>query len=381
MPLVVGLDFNTLAAANPTAPVANWLKPTPASPAQIILDGAFKVFGLSSGTPAAMWYYQDTLNAQKISSEITVGNVASRNGAGAILIEGANGNGYGLVTAGFGASVELVKYVAAVRDVTPLLSVTTALVTNTTKLKLEYESATDTLRLFKNGVQIGTNVVDSTYSPVYGGVAARDGRVKSVDIAQEGILVDSFNGASDIERGQQNVTYTTTGFSSVTSITTNTAGVTVSGISDTAGDGNCDISDYIEAGLYPTLPASVIYTFGDGTNTAEITKTLTVKSTDTSIVTVGMVAINDSWLGYLLEQAGRSIVDGGQIIWPTSSGVTFGADGSINNPSGTEVTVNIWYRDPANGRMYNYDLTVTSTGEIVSFASTSRIGIGIGIGI
>lgn len=363
----------------PTFP-PNWVKKTPDTTR--ILGGNF----LRSGSTEAAVKY----NIPFATSEIEVSMLALASGtsssaeAGVQFLDASN-NGYVLICVTSGSNfIVRVKTVNNWVYGTQLFTNTFVAAGNHDKpLRLRRNRATGQMNVWLDTVQLGSSFTDNTYDPTYGSVTSMGGSVRSITLTDlSEYAVNSFNSSDDIERGQQDITYTTTGFSVISAITSDQSGVTFSGINDSTGDGTVDISDYVEGGLYPLLPATVINTFSDGLgNTAQITKTLAIKSTDSSVITSGMVTINDSWLGYLLDQAGRSVADGGQIIWPTSSGVTFGADGSINNPSGTEVTVNIWYRDPANGRMYNYDLTVTSTGEIVSFASTSRIGIGIGIGI
>lgn len=76
-----------------------------------------------------------------------------------------------------------------------------------------------------------------------------------------------------------------------------------------------------------------------------------------------MVSDDDTYLGPWLVAAGRSIANGGQIFWGSGfDNVLIGADGSVYGDKKT--ALNIWYRDPLNGRNYLFNVSLNETGTI-----------------
>lgn len=177
-------------------------------------------------------------------------------------------------------------------------------------------------------------------------------------------VVDSFNASDDIKAGQTGVPYTTTGFTSVTSITTNQAGVTVGGIADSSGDGTANVSGFVEGGQYPILPASVTYTFSDGTNSAPITKTLTVPAGWEQVAFVNATPFNNRVFAWHLQQAGISIADGTRVISPITPGFSFLPNGDTDSDALRTVTA--WVRDVSTGTMSQWNVTIDEGGEVVS---------------
>lgn len=197
----------------------------------------------------------------------------------------------------------------------------------------------------------------------------------SLDADTPYTVVNSFNGGNDIARGQQDVIYATTGFSTITSITTNQAGITVSGINDTAGDGNVDISDYSEGGEYPILPASVVFTFSGASLSNTITKTVTIKSGETSVLTSSVITNDNTYFGYWLNSFGRSTANGGQLVYSqgvnnAGEPVAISVDATLKIIADEACSFNSWYRDPGNGRTYFYTTTINGGGEVIDVDSS-----------
>lgn len=177
--------------------------------------------------------------------------------------------------------------------------------------------------------------------------------------------VTSFNGVNPIERGQINAVFATAGMTTIASITTNRPGLSAGGIvSDVAGNGHADISDFQDGAPFPALPTEAITTFTDTLgHSGQITKTYIKKATDTLLNVSGAITVNDEFFLYHMQADGRSIADGCQINHPTTPGFVMNADGSYT--ADETVTLEVWYRDIGNGNMYGYLSTFTKEGTII----------------
>jgi hypothetical protein len=362
---IAQIVFNTIPDGFFPAAPAGWGKPT--ADTTRILSGYF----VRGGSTPAVFRFNTAFatNEMEVSIRLPptlpVASLTLTSRAGGQFID-SSGNGYAMYYRLSGSNiVASVNLVVAYVPSTELFTNTFLQTGNLGKeLRFRRNRTTGVMQVVLDTTQLGSDITSTVYDPTYGATSAIEtgGGVHTITLTDLSVyLVNSFNGGSSIERGQQNVVYDTT-FATITSITSNTAGVTVTGISDTAGDGNADISDFTEGGLYPVLPASVIYTFGDGTNTAQITKSLVIKSTESSVLTVGLVTANDTFFGYHMLAAGRSVADGCQMVWPTTAGFTLNANGSFT--AAGPVTIPVWYRDVANGRVYEFVTTFTTEGGI-----------------
>lgn len=348
--------FNTLSDANP-APVPSGFALTTGAGNGRILSGFFQ---RSSGT--SIWRYSTPFLSNEMEASFRLADSLSGNSSLAgITFVTASGNGYmcSYVVLGVQLTVAIYVVTASVIAATPLA---TSTFSNTglagTWVEFYRNKATGVMNVYVNDV-FRITATDVTYSPDAAGPISAGATVRAIrliDLADN--YINSFNSTNDIIRGQENVAYLTTGFSDITAVTSDKPGLTVGNIvDDTTGDGTVSISDFVEGGLYPALPSTVVYTFSDGTLTSQVTKTLTKKSTETSVNTVGLITINDNFLGYHFLAAGRSIADGCQIFYPTTAGFVINADGSFSTPE--ILTLPIWYRDVTNGRMYEFNITFT----------------------
>lgn len=185
------------------------------------------------------------------------------------------------------------------------------------------------------------------------------------------VLIDDINGAFPIYSGQAAIPFSTTGFiaNEITSATTDTAGVTVSGIVNNGdGTGTIDVSDMADGVAYPILPATIEFTFGDGTNTATLEKTLELEAGWETVVYENAFPLSDRTFCWYLDQAGISIADGTRVTWETISGFAFTAAGGTI--SDAERTVLAKVRPIDTGIMSFWTVTINEAGEVVSAESS-----------
>lgn len=173
-----------------------------------------------------------------------------------------------------------------------------------------------------------------------------------------------------IEAGDS-FSYTTSGFSSLTAITTDKSGVTVSGISGV--DGTATLSGWNDAALYPALPSSVQFTFTDGTNNATKNSNISVPVGYTRVPVTAPDLIVGSTIGKaILAATGRTIV-AGDIQYHTvySDLVVTGTTGYSVTGSGT-FDYWLWVSSGGDaGKMYQYAVTVSDGSISVGGGLTS----------
>lgn len=369
--------FSTMADGFfPTFP-ANWVKASPDTTR--ILGGYFT----RSGTTAAAAKYTIPFATSEIevSQLLLPSGVNSSSESGVQFLDSSN-NGYALLFITSGSNfIVRVKLIVNYVYSTELFTNTFVASGNHGKpIKLRRNRSTGVMSVWLDSAQLGTNFTNNTYDPTFGSVTSMGGNVRSITLTDlAAYAVDSFNGANDIERGQQDVVFATTGLGAITSITTNRTGITFSGIDNTAK--TADASDYTEGGLAQVLPISFISTFSDGTNTAQITKTLTIKSTESSIVTANMITSSTDFIGKLISDAGYSVSDGGQIVWPTTTDFTINSDGSYSYDGAGDLELSFWYITPDTGRSYGFNATFAENGDApsegsdITMAGITAVGI------
>jgi len=162
------------------------------------------------------------------------------------------------------------------------------------------------------------------------------------------------------------LTYATSGFSSITGITTNLTGVTVGSISDTAGDGTAVVSGFVEGGLYPILPTAVSYTFTDGSNNAAKNGNISVSAGYTKL-TIGTPLFSANTIPSAIFSATGRVIATSDIFYHTSYGdlaITDDGDWTATDAG----SFDLWLRVAAGadaGKMYNYTITITESGAVV----------------
>jgi len=258
-----------------------------------------------------------------------------------------------------------------------LLAQAAGSMSNGDSLKLAYDSINDKLTLSKTGVPI-TGLIDispvNTLTPST--LVGFHGRQAVTD------LVDSFTvdtlapayGISDIDDpipAGSSFNFTAFGTGSISSITSNRAGATLSGITNTSAT----LSGWVNGGLYPELPSTVQFTFGDGTLTTNANSNISIQSGYTKVSVVSPELSDATYpAAAILAQAGRTIATGDRIYVSefTKAGGGIDALFTMNpdtwiscDPAGGTFTAWLWVSAGADaGKMYQYDVTVSGSGAI-----------------
>ena len=172
------------------------------------------------------------------------------------------------------------------------------------------------------------------------------------------------------------LTYTTSGFSSITGITTNIAGVTVGSISDTAGDGTAVVSSFVEGGLYPILPTAVSYTFTDGSNNAAKNGNISVPAGYTKLVIGTPLFAANTIPNAIFSATGRVIATSDIFLHTSYGDLIITDDGDWNATDAG--SFDLWLRVAAGadaGKMYNYTVTITESGAVVVTGGLTSSGL------
>jgi len=160
------------------------------------------------------------------------------------------------------------------------------------------------------------------------------------------------------------LTYTTSGFASLTAITTNQTGITVSGI--TGVDGTATVAGWVDNSVYPDLPVDVTYTFTDGTNSGTIDGTVTNPASYTRLPIASPVLTSGYLAGDIFAQTGRTIVSGDIFNYTVYDDLVIDADTGYTVSS--EGSFDLWVRIAAGtdaGKMFYYTVTITESGAVV----------------
>jgi hypothetical protein len=356
--------FSSLTAANPfNPPPAGLLRPSTANSVTIADTGGINMFGRSSGSKYAVWYDQNPLGSPTISSEITVGNVGGTTNQAALLIEGDNGNGYAANVTAFGATVEIIRLDACTKNATVIQSIASAVTANTTKIRLTLHKPTNTLSMFKNGVQIGTDSVDATYSPIYAGVGAAPGRSITMESIQAGAQVGTIT--NPIVFGSA-FSWSDTGFS--TPVTT----LTAIGLSATSvdGTGKTAVWPALADGQVITvaLPATgQTVTAGNGTDSATINTDFDLQAGFVPIEFADAIDDDDKFLGFHVE-----ILDGYRGYYPTAGGLVIGTVGDIECDDPFTFTMYL-HKLGGDNSIVQLNVTVTESGSLIVTTGLSSV--------
>lgn len=177
--------------------------------------------------------------------------------------------------------------------------------------------------------------------------------------------VTSINGGAAIRAGQTGISAVLTGFTALPSITTNTSGVTVSGVAGTDNAPTFNISDRVEGGLYPALPSSVQFTFTNGSETASGSQSVTFKTGEVKVTLSSPNTSDSTYVGTLFTQDGHT-ANGGDFYYVPYGDLSIAADGKVTVT--TTGTFTGWFRPSTGttaGRMYEYNITVQEDESIV----------------
>lgn len=175
------------------------------------------------------------------------------------------------------------------------------------------------------------------------------------------------------------ITYATSGFASLTAITTNQTGITVSGM--TGVDGTATVAGWANNAVYPDLPVGVTYTFTDGTNSDTIEGAVIKPVAYTRLPMASPVLTAGYLAGDILAQTGRTHVSGDIMFHTTYGNFALAADTGYT--VSTNGTIDLWVRVAAGadaGKMFYYDVTITESGAVVITGTSKNHYIGFGIG-
>jgi VCBS repeat-containing protein len=179
--------------------------------------------------------------------------------------------------------------------------------------------------------------------------------------------VVSINGGSSIEVGEAGVTASLTGYTGVPlSITTDLAGVACSNITGTASAPVFDVSGWVEAGLYPALPAVALFTFSRNTESSNASQTIIVPPAYTSQTFAGAIISDDTYVTEGLAAEGHT-VEGAAFHYIPYGDLFIFADGKIS--ATTDGTFTAWLRPESGataGRMYSFEITIIDGAATVS---------------
>lgn len=367
--------------ANPANPPIGFIRPAALTAPQVF-NG---FFSRSTNATAWIWNTPFASGLMDVGFHLPVDPIGANAGRGcAIMADPETGNGYAVSWHTAGLDVIIRSWLLTAWALSTQLS--TATFTRSgfgnAFIAMSRNNTTGAMTIYRNATQLNS-YTDTTYAPNYGGVYVpnENGLVRSIVITDlASVVVDSFNGGDDVERGQTGVPYSTTGLSAVTSITTNTPGITVSNISDTEGAGTCDVSGFVEAGLCPVFPRSVIFNLTGPEGSANITKTLKILPTESSVITSGLITLNNTFMGFHIAANGRSVADGGQFVWPTTPLFTLNGDGTWSYGAVGTIEIPVKYTDPANGRGYLFTATFGDGGIVLGpvMAPTASATVSVG---
>jgi hypothetical protein len=167
----------------------------------------------------------------------------------------------------------------------------------------------------------------------------------------------------------------------ITSITSNRSGATLSSITNSSAI----LAGWVNAGPYPELPSTVQFTFGDGTLSANTSSNISIPSGYTKVSVVSPEIVDTTYFAAaVLAQTGRTIVTGDRIyrsaFTKAGGGIdtlfSMAADTGIScDPLGGTFTAWLWVSAGADaGKMYQYDVTVDGNGSVTveTYASNTR---------
>lgn len=146
--------------------------------------------------------------------------------------------------------------------------------------------------------------------------------------------IDNLNGGNNLRVGQTGVVIQTTGLNTLTTIT----GIQSTNINAPSGDGTFDILPFQHGVIYPVLGSKTVIA-GDGTNTAQISRTIDPPLNNNAIT---LTSINDSnvhFLGYPYAQDNNDLEVGDVLYFLNNVGVTINADTSVTATNDVTITI------------------------------------------
>jgi len=189
--------------------------------------------------------------------------------------------------------------------------------------------------------------------------------------------ITSINGGSAITSGKTGIASVSTGFTGLpSSITTNASGVTCSSIGGTTNAATFSISDRVDGGLYPKSGTSVNFTFVNGGESAVGTQTIVKKATETVVIIASPLFTANTLANAILDQTGRTIVDGDEFYHTTYSDLVITADTDFTVTDAGSFDLWLYVSSGADaGKNYYYAVTITESGDVVIGGGLTTAGL------
>jgi hypothetical protein len=374
------LNFATLTAATPYvvggAPdnLTGYTKTSGSTNFTIgLLSGVNQFYGTSSSSNSVL--RDDTLlSGAQYSVQVTIGTT-NGSACGPALLDSSN-NGYVALSSDGTGNTRLFKVVASQLGAQVGSSVTQ---THTDNQLRELRWTTGgIMSMWVNGVQIGANITDTTYTPTYAAAISRAGRLRNMSsIYTPAQTVTSINSGNPFAASQTASSAVTTGFSGLpTTITSNATGLTFSNIGGTTNAPTFTKSVRTDGAVYPKDGVTATVTFVNGAELASITIPCNKNADETKVVVAS--PINDDitcLFGAIFAATGRSAANGDEIyhVIPApmlTNGVDTILPADAIQPNGEMQFYNAgafdcWVWTAATGVNYYYRVTITESGGIV----------------
>ena len=389
------LNFNTLTAAAPytigSAPdnLSGYTQTTGSSSLNIVDLSGTKYFAGPSSSSNSVWRDDTVLTGSLIKSFVTTG-ITNGNSVGPALIDSSN-NGYVALTSDVSGNTRLFRVVASQLGAQVGSSVTFTHADNQLR-ELRWETG-GVISMWSNGVQIGSNFNDTTYTPIYAAALSRGGRLR--DMASYYLAAQSIDTFTDPIIPGAAASGTQTGFADG-AITADFGGIAFTGtVSGSSLSGS--VSSFVDGGLCPLLPAaSVSGTFTQGGNTASLTRAVSVPTGlqelrdggGTPANFSGIVLGDPKYIGQSFADAGNPLTTLDRSYVDPSYGLTIDQDGRVrlnatDHPTdpvpSLPYTTTLWIRRGSDGKAYSHTLTIDEEGNVsaggLSVAGLSNSGL------
>lgn len=318
------LDFDTQTAANPWAAYpAGWQRTSPTL-VQISTSSSIELFSRSGGTSGQIGcvvnstaFTGNNLYAKRVHPA----NATAAGSTSQCIMHNSSGNGYVLEQDQVGTTTTFKLVIAYVVQTTALQTFTSYGTGYDQAFELRcIDKSAGTFQFLRNGVQVGNNFTDTTYTDLeYAGASGTGGRTRSIEVGE----IQDFLTITDPITLGSSITATTNGFSTVTSITG--AGMSANNVVFNSGITTADWPALSES-IAPTvlLPAAgVTITLSDSitsrTRTSNINLPVNMVSTP-----LGVLIADAGYLAsvYTLESNWTLYYDNtqlnGMIIYPDS---------------------------------------------------------------
>lgn len=363
------LVMSSLPDANPSGAPAGWTAAVSSRPARILTGG----FGRSSSAVTgdmAIWldnvqYPGNTLSAKftHASNATLAGNDSCR-----VTFLNADRNGYALWLNQAGTTVKVFRVNVCVQG-TEIASFTGYGTGYAQNFELRcIDKTTGTFQVLYNNVQIGTNIVDTTYTNLVSiGAAANGGYLRNI---QTGGVYDISSITNPVVIGSS-ISAVLTGYSTITSITA--AGISATDIVFNAGTGVVTATwpNPVNDQVYPFLPTSTIgFTFSDGTNPI-VAQSQIVLRPDMDYVTFGenFELDNPFYLGTIMDIAGIAIEEGDRCYYSTTGNLIIFPDGRIQiDVDAVPYSEDIIIHKISDQKTFYHTLQVTEQGTLIDLS-------------